>query len=110
MYEKPSCHVSGTYLYVPVRTGQEFLYLHVPVHTGTYRYIPVRTIWPDPVHVFRIPDACHTVFIFLSYSCQIVFIFLSRFFHFLVIFLQYLSYILARLLSYICHVAVIFLS
>jgi hypothetical protein len=30
--------------------------LHVPIHTGTYRYIPVHTILPDPVQVYRIPD------------------------------------------------------
>ena len=56
MYEKPSCHVFCTQLYIPVRTGQEILYLHIPVHTGTYRYIPVHTILPDPVQVYRIPD------------------------------------------------------
>jgi hypothetical protein len=59
MYEKPSCHDFGTYRYMPVRTGQEFLYLHVPVHTSAYRYIPVHTILPDPVQVYRIPDELH---------------------------------------------------
>ena len=56
MYEKPSCLVSCTYQYVPVRTGHLFLYWSVPVCTCTYRYIPVRTILPDPVQVYRIPD------------------------------------------------------
>jgi hypothetical protein len=44
---------------IPVRTGQEFLYLHILVRTGTYQYIPVHTILPDPVtvQVCRIPDA-----------------------------------------------------
>ena len=57
MYEKPSCHDFGTYRYISVLTGQEFLYLHVPVHTGTYLYILVHTILTDPVQVYRIPDA-----------------------------------------------------
>jgi hypothetical protein len=39
MYEKPSCLVFGTYQYIPVCTVNEFLYSHIPVHTGTYRYI-----------------------------------------------------------------------
>ena len=56
MYEKPSCLVSCTYQYVPVRTGHLFLYWSVPVCTCTYKYIPVRTILPDPVQVYRIPD------------------------------------------------------
>jgi hypothetical protein len=31
------------------RTGKELLYWRVLVCTGTYQYIPVRTILPDPV-------------------------------------------------------------
>ena len=56
MYAKPSCLVSSTYQYVPVRTGHLCLYLSVPVCTCTYKYILVRTILPDPVQVYRIPD------------------------------------------------------
>ncbi len=56
MYVKPSCPVSCTYQYVPVRTGHIFLYWSVPVCTCTYKYILVRTILPDPVQVYRIPD------------------------------------------------------
>ena len=56
VYEKSSCPVSRTYLYVLVRTIIEFLYWHVLVHTSMYLYIPVRTILPDPVQVYRIPD------------------------------------------------------
>jgi hypothetical protein len=29
---------------------------HGQVRTGTYRYVPVRTILPDLVQVYRIPD------------------------------------------------------
>ncbi len=43
-------------MYIPVSTGQEILYLHIPVRTGIYRYTPVHTILPDPVQVYRIPD------------------------------------------------------
>jgi hypothetical protein len=32
------------------------VYWYVRVHTGTYQYILVRTILPDPVQVYRIPD------------------------------------------------------
>ncbi len=41
MYEKPSCHVSGMYQYVPVHNKNSCtgMYWHVPVHTGTYRYV-----------------------------------------------------------------------
>jgi hypothetical protein len=41
---------------VPVCTGLDFVYWYVLVHTGTYQYILVRTILPDPVQVYRIPD------------------------------------------------------
>ncbi len=30
--------------------------MDIPVRTGTYWYIPVHTILPDPVQVYRIPD------------------------------------------------------
>ena len=42
--------------YVLVRTFQGILYSHVPVCTGIYQYVPVHTILPDPVQVYRIPD------------------------------------------------------
>jgi len=57
VYEKHSCLVNCMYLYVLVRTFQGILYWHVPVCTGMYRYVPVHTILPDPVQVYRIPDA-----------------------------------------------------
>ncbi len=44
-----------TYLYVPVRTSHQRMYGYVPVRTSTYRYVPVHTILPDPVHLDRIP-------------------------------------------------------
>ena len=56
VYEKHSCLVNCMYLYVLVRTFQEILYWYVPVCTGMYRYVPVHTILPDPVQVYRIPD------------------------------------------------------
>ena len=56
VYEKHSCLVNCMYLYVLVRTFQEILYWHVPVCTGMYQYVPVHTILPDPVQVYRIPD------------------------------------------------------
>jgi hypothetical protein len=49
VYEKHSCLVNCMYLYVLVRTFQEILYWYVSVCTGTYRYVPVHTILPDPV-------------------------------------------------------------
>ncbi len=72
VYEKHSCLVNCIYLYVLVRTFQGILYSHVPVCTGTpvctcmYRYVPVHTILPDPVQVYRIPDGVHTCF---KYVC-----------------------------------------
>ncbi len=45
------------YWYIPVCTNWEFLYWPVPSCTGTYWYIPVRTIFPNPVQGYRIPDA-----------------------------------------------------
>ncbi len=35
------------------------MYWYVLVHTSTYQYILVRTILPDPVQVYRIPDDGH---------------------------------------------------
>ena len=55
VYEKHSCLVNCIYLYVLVRTVQGILYWHVPVCTSTYQYVPVHTILPDPVQVYRIP-------------------------------------------------------
>ena len=59
VYEKLSCLVNCIYLYVLVRTFQGILYWpgNVLVCTGMYRYVPVHTILPDPVQVYRIPDA-----------------------------------------------------
>ncbi len=70
VYEKLSCpsHVICTmYLYVLVRTFQEILSRNpVLVCTGMYWYVLVRTAGtavhtilpvPDPVQVYRIPDA-----------------------------------------------------
>ena len=57
VYEKHSCLINCIYLYVLVRTIQGILFWHVLVHTGLYRYVPVYTILPDPVQVYRIPDA-----------------------------------------------------
>jgi hypothetical protein len=54
--EKLSCLVNGMYLYVLVRTFKEILYWYVLVCTGMCRYVPVHTILPDPVQVYRIPD------------------------------------------------------
>ncbi len=45
-----------SYQYVLPCTEVKFLYCHVLVRTGTYWYVPVRTILPDPVKVYRIPD------------------------------------------------------
>jgi hypothetical protein len=58
VYEKHSCLVNCMYLYVLVRTFQEILYWYVSVSvcTGMYRYVPVHTLLPDPVQVYRIPD------------------------------------------------------
>ena len=56
VYEKHSCLVDCIYLYVLVRTFQGILYWNVPVCTCMYRYVPVHTILPDPVQVYRIPD------------------------------------------------------
>ena len=56
VYEKHSCLVNCIYLYVLVRTFQGILYWHVQVCTSMYRYVPVHTILPDPVQVYRIPD------------------------------------------------------
>jgi hypothetical protein len=50
-----ACLLPSTYLYVQVRTGIELMYQYVPGCTGTDQYILVRTVWPDPVHVSRIP-------------------------------------------------------
>ena len=47
---------TGMYRYILVRTNMEFLYCPVPSHTGTYWYVPVRTILPNPVQGYRIPD------------------------------------------------------
>ena len=44
------------YWYIPVCTNWEFLYWPVPSCTGTYWYVPVRTILPNPVQGYRIPD------------------------------------------------------
>ena len=56
VYEKHSCLFSCIYLYVLVRTFQGILYWYVLVCTSTYQYVPVHTILPDPVQVYRIPD------------------------------------------------------
>ena len=60
VYENLSCVFNCMYLpvYVLVRTFSEILrlYWYVPVCTGMYRYVPVHTILPDPVQVYRIPD------------------------------------------------------
>ncbi len=57
VYEKHSCLVNCMYLYVLVRTFQEILYWfsnwYVPVCAGMYRYVPVHTILPDPVQVYK---------------------------------------------------------
>ena len=57
VYGNLSCVVNCMYLYVLVRTFLEILYWYVQVCTGTYLYVPVHTILPDPVQVYRIPDA-----------------------------------------------------
>ena len=44
------------YRYILLRTNMEFLYCPVPSRTGTYWYVPVRTILPNPVQGYRIPD------------------------------------------------------
>ena len=46
----------GMYWDIPVCTDWEFLYWPVPSCTGTYWYVPVRTILPNPVQGYRIPD------------------------------------------------------
>ncbi len=46
-----------TYWNVPPHTNVEFLYWHVPSCTGMYWDILGRTNLPDPVQVYRIPDA-----------------------------------------------------
>ena len=48
---------TGMYRYILLRTNMEFLYCPVPSRTGTYWYVPVRTILPNPVQGYRIPDA-----------------------------------------------------
>ena len=48
---------TGMYRYILVHTNMEFLYCPVPSRTGTYWYVPVRTILPNPVQGYRIPDA-----------------------------------------------------
>ena len=58
--------LKSTYQYVPVHTGMyklgilvlacTVLYRYVRVRTGTYGYVPVRTILPNPVQGYRIPD------------------------------------------------------
>ena len=58
VYEITTCIFPSMYWYVPVRTYIKCMYQYVPVRTGTYRYILVRTILPDPVQVYRIPDVC----------------------------------------------------
>jgi hypothetical protein len=58
VYEKLSCLVNCMYLYVlRLSKFQEILYWYVPVCTGMYWCVPVHTILPDPVQVYRIPDA-----------------------------------------------------
>ena len=47
------------YRYILLRTNMEFLYCPVPSRTGTYWYVPVRTILPNPVQGYRIPDDTH---------------------------------------------------
>ena len=44
---------TGMYMCVPC---WEFLYWPVQSCTGTYWYVPVRTILPNPVQGYRIPD------------------------------------------------------
>ena len=50
---------TGMYRYILLRTNMEFLYCPVPSRTGTYWYVPVRTILPNPVQGYRIPDVGH---------------------------------------------------
>ena len=45
-----------TSTYQSVRTNVEFLYWPVPSYTGTYWYVLVCTILPNPVQGYRIPD------------------------------------------------------
>jgi hypothetical protein len=44
------------YRYIPVRTSVKFSYCLIRCCTGTYWYVPVCTILPNPVQVYRIPD------------------------------------------------------
>jgi hypothetical protein len=57
--EQTTCPFKSTYSYVQYVlpcTKVKFMYCHVLVRTGTYRYVPVHTILPDLVQVYRIPD------------------------------------------------------
>ena len=58
---------TGMYRYILLRTNMEFLYCPVPSRTGTYWYVPVRTILPNPVQGYRIPDVLHASGIVKSY-------------------------------------------
>jgi hypothetical protein len=59
------------YWYIPVCTNLEFLYWPVLSCTGTYWYIPVRTISPNPVQGYRIPDeAARLLFLRSTASVQ----------------------------------------
>ena len=52
---------TGMYRYILLRTNMEFLYCPVPSRTGTYWYVPVHTILPNPVQGYRIPDARNSI-------------------------------------------------
>jgi hypothetical protein len=47
---------SSQFADVLVCTGLYYYTFSVPVRTGTYKYVPVRTKYPVPVQWFRIPD------------------------------------------------------
>jgi hypothetical protein len=64
---------TGMYRYILLRTNMEFLYCPVPSRTGTYWYVPVRTILPNPVQGYRIPDGvCMSVSAYKSVSVQLI--------------------------------------
>ncbi len=70
VYEKHSCLVNCIYLYVLVRTFQGILYWHVLVCTGMYWYVPVHTILPDPVQVYRIPGGTSHSTVTVTYDIR----------------------------------------
>jgi hypothetical protein len=53
--EQTTYPIKSMYQYVLPCTEVKFMYCYVLVGTGTYWYVPARTILPDLVQVYRCP-------------------------------------------------------